>query len=506
VGCVNDRSSPPTAVRLADQKQDALSPLHQRRANSLSQANSKTSTEDPLSTALFSLETEKSVLGSFLLDAECRLFYEATAAGLVAEDFHLESNRVLFRAIADLVESEVPVDMITLVNYLNSQGQVEKIGGVGYIASLTDGVPDRPSIGHYVTILKEKTLRRQAVILGNRLVAMAQDPGDSVRDALAGTHEEVLRLQGDAQEKTLTPLAEITGTVLGNIERMMSYDPYGTIGIPFGLTELDEATTGMRQGQLIVAAAFPAAGKTSFAIDVARKVAKSGKPVGVFSREMLKEEVVERILSQESDVPYLKVRRPMNLSISEFRLLERAKDAMQGWPLYIDDDATKIGQMIPRAHLMIRKLKVELLVFDYIQIIDAPGEKEYERVSYVADALMALGKATGVPVLALSQLTRPEGRKGDINVRPTVGMLRSSGKIEQNSHLALLLYTPVDKQTGDYTGEDEIICGKQRAGVVGRIKAFFNKGVQRWEPRGAAVTPPPKQETIFANSKKEDDL
>lgn len=460
---------------------------------------------DPLNDALSSLDAEKAVLGAFLLDSESRLFYEAAAAGLLQEDFYLSSNRILYGAIADLVEAEVPVDMITLVNYLQSQRNLEPIGDVAYISSLTDGVPDRPSIGHYVAILKDRSLRRSSVQIGKRLVEQAMDPTDSVRDSLAGAHEDVLRLQGDAQEKTLTPLAEITGTVLSNIERMMSFHPDQTIGVPFGIPELDESTTGMRYGQLIVVGAFPAAGKTSFAMDVARKVAKRGSPVGVFSREMLKEEVVERMLSQESDVSYLKIRKPAHMSISDFRLLQRTKDAMSGWPLHIDDSATHIGQMIPRAHLLIRKHKVKLLVFDYIQIIDAPGEKEYERVSYVADALMALGKATKVPILALSQLTRPEGRKSDVNIRPTMGMLRSSGKIEQNSHLALLLYTPVDKQTGEHTGEDEIICGKQRAGVVGRIKAFFNKPVQRWEPRGIdAAAPAPKQEKIFSQSTTED--
>ena len=460
--------------------------------------------EDPLSTALFSLDVEKSVLGSFLLDTENRLFYEATAAGLAPEDFSLESNRILFRAMSDLVESEVPIDMLTLANYLTSEGHLDRIGGIPYVSSLIEGVPDRPSLGHYVGILKDRTLRRQAVVIGRNLVAMAEDPGDSIRDALAGVNEDVLRLQGDAQEKTLVPLAEITGTVLGNIERMMSYDPYGTIGVPFGLTELDEATTGMREGHLIVLGGFPKSGKTSFAIDTVRKAAKSGVPVGVFSREMLKEELVERLLTQESDVPYAKIRRPMNLSVSDFRLLERTKSEMDAWPLHIDDEATHIAQMLPRAHLMIRKHKVKLLVFDYIQILGAPGEKEYERVSYVASALASLAKKTGVPVLALSQLTHPEGRKGDMNITPNMGMLRSSGQIAQDANLILFTYHPVDKQTGDPTGEDLIVVGAQRSGPTGRIKAFFAVQNQRWEARGAAVAPPPKQETIFANSQQEE--
>jgi len=149
---------------------------------------------------------------------------------------------------------------------------------------------------------------------------------------------------------------------------------------------------------------------------------------------------------------------------------------------------------------------VKLLVFDYIQIIGAPGDKEYERVSYVSNTLTSLAKKTGVPVLALSQLTHPEGRKGDLNIMPNMGMLRSSGQIAQDANLILFTYHPMDKQTGDPTGEDLAIVGAQRNGPTGRVKAFFQVQNQRWEPRGAAATPAPKQETIFANSKKEDDL
>ena len=131
------------------------------------------------------------------------------------------------------------------------------------------------------------------------------------------------------------------------------------------------------------------------------------------------------------------------------------------------------------------------------EVIDAPGDKEYERVSYVADALMSLAKATGVPTIALSQLTRPEGKKGDLNIRPTMGMLRSSGKIEQNSHVILMLYRPVDKETSEPLGEDLVIISKQRAGPTGFVKAFFNRAAQRWEPRTVETQSLPTQERIF---------
>jgi replicative DNA helicase len=276
----------------------------------------------------------------------------------------------------------------------------------------------------------------------------------------------------------------VSEPVLKSVEQLMGYNPDQTIGIPFGIEKLDEKTTGMRAGQVIVVGGFPKSGKTSFAIDVTRKAVKNGFKVGFFSREMLKEELIERMFCQETDVTYEKIRKPMNMSISEFRVLQRAKTEMDQWPLWIDDNATHISEIIPRAHLMIRQKGVELIVLDYLQIVDAPGEKEYERVSTVANMLTSLAKTTKVPILALSQLTHPEGKKGDMNIIPNMGMLRSSGQIAQNAHLILFTYHPYDTQTAQPTGEDFIIVGAQRAGPTGRVTAFFNLAQQRWEERG----------------------
>lgn len=448
----------------------------------------------PESELPYDFEAERSVLGAVFLNNEA--YFEAAGCGLKVVDFHLDSHRRIYIAMTDLSESQVPIDMITIIHYLEGQGDLEAIGGAAYISSLVQGVPDRPSIRHYIDILKDKSLRRQILYMGNRLAMMAVDPSDPIRFTMSGAHDELLRLQGDAQEKSLVPLAEITETVLKNIESMMSYAPDQTIGVPFGIPELDESTTGMREGQFVVLGGFPKSGKTSFAIDVVRKAGKEGRKVGFFSLEMLKEELTERMLAQESDVSYLKIRKPMHLPIAEFRVLQRMKLEMDKWPIMIDDTARHISEIIPRAHLMIRQKGVELIVVDYLQIVDATGEKEYERVSQVANSLTALAKTTKVPVLALSQLTHPEGRKGDLNLVPNMGMLRSSGQIAQNAHLIMFCYHPVETESGQPTGEDLIVVGAQRAGPTGRIKVFFNVQQQRWEPRGAPA-PAVQQEAMF---------
>lgn len=464
---------------------------------SASKKNKKTEKSDDERLPLPAEEgIEKSILGAFFLDNE--RFYEATAHGLVAEHFHFGWNRVIFSAITEVLEAGVKADMITVLHYLESQGQLSGAGDLAYLSSLPEGVPDTGAqIAFYVKALRESYLRRELFWMGERLTKMAADPTDPIEFTLSGTHDELLRLQSDSQEQVIPPMSVATTEVLGGINTMMQYDPYRTIGVPFGLTELDELTSGIRKGQFVVVGGFPKSGKTSFVIDTIRK-AVSGEfpiPIGFFSREMRRVEVIERLLSQHTEIPYAKIRKPMHLLVSEYKVLEHAKAEMDRWPLYIDDTAINIQQMIPRAHMLIRQKKVELLAFDYLQIIGAAFEKEYDRVSYVANTLTSLAKTTGVPVLAVSQLTRPEGRKGDVNISPTIGMLRSSGQIEQNAHLIVFTYHPVDKETMNPSGEDLAIIGAQRAGPTGRCKTFFNVSTQRWEERGI-VPPAEKQQDM----------
>lgn len=445
-------------------------------------------------------DVERTVLGCALLSELS--YHEMLAFGLKAEYFHFDSNRKVFRAMQLLVETRQSLDIVMLCSRLEKNNDLVAVGGPAYVAGLVDGVPDGSmNLTGYVDILREKHQRRQIVHLANQSAANAMSPSDPIKWTVSSMQEELLRLQGDVAEKKIMAVREFSGSVMRTIEDMMSYDPTRIIGVPFGIEELDDVTTGMREGQLVVLGGFPKSGKTSFAIDVARKNTKAEIPVGFFSREMLKEELLERIFSQESSVPYTKIRKPMNMAISEFRQLQDVRKKIDNWPLYVDDTVEHISELVPRAHLMIRKNGVRLIVVDYLQIIGAPGEKSYERVTYAVNALTALAKTTRVPILCLSQLTRPD--KKELNVIPNMAMLRESGQIEQNAHVILFTYHPRDEKTQDPNGEDLIIIGAQRAGVTGRVKAFFNVINQRWEERGiAAAQPSVKQEAMFAGERE----
>lgn len=443
------------------------------------------------------VDAERSVLGAVFLNELA--YQEAAAGGVRPEDFSVEANRIIFRAMQRLVNDRKPVDMITMCEELMRSGELGLVGDVPYISGLLDGVPDRPSISHYIDILQEKTMRRDVVYLANSSAASAMDPSDPVKWTVSGMQQSLLRIQGNITREGLF-IKEFSADVLDKVQEHM-YSTRDVIGLPFGITELDNVTTGMRDGEFIPLAGWPGSGKTAFAVDVMRKNAKQGTPIAFFSIEMRKEEILHRLWCQESEISYAALRNPKNLAKQEFRELEEKwRPQVDQYPIKIDDEVRDINDIIPRAHLYIQRYGVKLIVVDFLQIVQAPGDKEYERVSYAADALTALGKDTKVPVLCLSQLSRPDDKKNAANVIPTMAMLRNSGKIEQNAHLVLFTYHPED-ENGDPTGEDLIVLGKQRAGVKGRVKVYFDGRCQKWDER-VPKAPEPKQEKIFNGNGK----
>jgi replicative DNA helicase len=436
-----------------------------------------------------SLEGERSVLGALLLDNLA--YYEATSLRVLPEYFHSDSHRRIFRAIQRLFADHKPVDTVTLVEELIRGKEVQLVGGPEYVASLLDGVPDRPSIRHYCEILKDRYMRRQVIAKANRAIACAIDQSDPIDFTIGGLNHDLLKLQGDVIEDGKF-VCEYSTQALKSVEDWM-YVNYDVMGLPFGIAELDEVTTGIRRGEFVVVGGYPGSGKSSFGLGVARNISKK-HVVAFFSVEMLREALILRLFSQISGISLAKLRSPKNLHSSEFRQLEAYKADFDKLQLIVDDNARDINEMIPRAHLYVQRNKAELIVVDYLQILGSPGEKEYERVSHAADALTAFAKDTGVPVLCLSQLSRPEDKKNAANIIPTINMLRSSGKIEQNAHLVLFTYHP-ENESGDATGEDLIVIGKQREGVKGHVKSYFHGPTQTWTERESPKEAP--QESFF---------
>lgn len=440
------------------------------------------------------LEIERAVLGSILVQPES--FWEV-AVELKATDFYLDSNRRIFRAMSELANSQKSLDLVTLASHLEDKKELHQVGGAPYVAELIDGVVERANLDEYIGILRDVSRRRQLMLICNSALAQSADLSESISWVLSGMYEEILRVQGDSKRQTGKFIHEFSSSVIGTIEQEMHSDRR-VLGLEFGITNLDEATTGIRAGEVCVVGGFPGSGKTAFMLTIARTNVKQDVPVCIFSREMTKEQLLVRLLSSESEISYSKLRNPKDLHSQEMKEL-RSKwgPELSKWPLLVDDEVVMIDEMIARAHLYRMKYKTQLFVVDYLQIIGAKPEKEYERVSECCDKWTLFAKETGIPVVLGSQLTRPEKRDRSLNFEPNMMLLRSSGKIEQNAHLVLFCVHPEDEKQ-EPTGEDVIKIGKQRAGHRGREKAFFDVRLQRWEDRGE-VDRTPEQASLLAS-------
>jgi len=442
-------------------------------------------------------EIERAILGMAMLEELA--YHELTGAGLQVEYFYFDVNQRIFRAIHGLVQAHKNLDTWIVVEELDRLGSLEAVGGAAYVADLLTGIPESAGSSHlreYVAVLNDKYLRRQAIVAARGLAACAVDPGDPIRQTVALAAEQLLRVQGATTNEPAEFIGASTQSVLNEITDLM-YVERPVIGIPYGIQDLDDPTTGLRVGEITTVGGYPGSAKTAFALNICRTAAKAGYPAAFFSLEMTKDQLILRLFAQESDINYSKLRNPKNLFREERRQLDYWKEHIDKLPILIDDRARTIEEIIPRAHLYVRKHGIKLIAIDYLQLIEAPGDKEYDKVSAASDAIWWLEKSTQVPILLLSQLSRPEGRNRGAMQPPSLHMLRSAGTIEQNAHNVLLLHRGYDDD-GAPNGEDLIIIAKQRAGLVGRVKAYFNGGSQRWEDRGAVPTP--QQSQIFTGA------
>jgi replicative DNA helicase len=438
---------------------------------------------EPIIESLISRHVEAAALGLvFLGDAA---YYEMVTAGLTEEYFGLDSHRRIFRAMQLIAERREVVSIVAVSDELEKAKSLRAVGDAPYLSSLLDGINDS-NVSQHIKILKEKYLRRKTLRISDTMRECVVDPSDSIHSIISYAQDDLLTLQGGA-DKASYAIKDFDAAVIEKIREQL-YSEQAIVGMPFGIKQLDEDTTGIRDAEVIVVGGYPASGKSSFAINVARVNALRKTKVGVFSIEMPKDHLLLRLWAQSSDIPYSCLRNPKNLPAHDLAKLERdVAPSVAKLPILIDDSAKHIKEIIPRAHLWVKRDDVGLLVLDFLQRVHAPGKTEYDIVSYAIDALTEFAKVTGVPIIVLSQLTRSEDKKKAASTIPTMQQLRSSGRIEQNAHLVLFTHRPEDDE-GNPTGEDLIVIGKQRAGKKGRVKCLFDGQSQRWEERPGVVT------------------
>ena len=404
-----------------------------------------------------STQAEATVLGSILLDN--RLFYEC--GDIKPDYFALEANQQVFAAMQDLDRTGKPIDMVTLADKLDCRKEIEAVGGVSYLSSLIDGVPDRPSIRNYVDIVRDGAKRRALANSCEAILAQLQDSGNETNELIDSQENLLLRLRS-AGSKGASHTKEIIPTILNEMAAQRKHKG-DLVGLSTGIDGIDFTTTGIRPGEYWVVGAAPSRGKTVLGAQIVGTNAKAGVPSLVFSYEMSKEQFVKRLIPRYSGLAAGRVRDFRFASESDMASAQETAAELSQWPLWVcDPEGMNATELAAVAKLHIRRHGVKLIVVDYLQIIDGPEREIRTRVGQVSNVLRALAKSEQVSVVALSQLRRPS----DENELPTMFHLKESGDIEAHAHTVLLIHRPKGAQH-EWTGEDVIIVAKQREGLVG---------------------------------------
>jgi replicative DNA helicase len=429
------------------------------------------------------VEAERSILGAILLD---NLSYNQAAEHLKPEDFSLDSHRRIYTRMVDLAESSRPIDMITLVEELDRRKELEAIGDVGYVSGLLDGVPDRPSIEHYIKIVRDKALLRGLIHVANAAIARASDQSDLAEEVLNDAEAAIMQLSEKRIGRGFMGVQEIVKESFGSVDALLQRGQRIT-GLATHYTDLDEMTSGFQKADLIIIAGRPSMGKTAFAMNIAENAAiEDQKVVGMFSLEMSREALLLRLLCSRARVDSHKMRTG-SLWRDDMTKVVRAMDELAHAPIFIDDTP---GIVLSEMRAKARRLKqsqgkLDLLIVDYLQLMSGGGkrfENRTQEVSAISRGLKGLAKELSVPVIALSQLSRaPESRGGDH--RPQLADLRESGSIEQDADVVAFIFREeVYKQDDpDLQGKAELIIAKQRNGPTGKVKLAFIKNSTRFE-------------------------
>ena len=428
------------------------------------------------------LEAERSVLGAILKHNEA---FNHAAEILDSRDFFRDAHRRIFERMIALSERGDAIDLVTLKEELARSGELEEVGGPSYVALLADGVPRSANVEYYARIVKEKSTVRNLIYSSNKILAEAYE-GEQEADLLLDEAERLIFSIAEGRIRAgFVPLRDLVQSSFATIEQLQQHKGAIT-GVPTGFHDLDELTTGFQPGDLVVVAARPSMGKTSLVLNIAQHVGTSTQmTVGFFSLEMSKEQLFLRMLTSEARIDAHRFRTG-HLSEKDYGRLSHALGTLAEARVFIDDTAS-IGILEMRAKA--RRLKAEhglhLLIVDYLQLMQGRGrfESRQQEVSAISRSLKGLAKELGVPIVALSQLSRaPEGRTDH---RPQLSDLRESGAIEQDADVVCFIYRPEVYDKDDTKPEEqgiaEIIIGKQRNGPIGSVKLSFINQYTRFE-------------------------
>jgi replicative DNA helicase len=430
--------------------------------------------DDGLRLPPHSVEAEQSVLGGLMLDSAA---WDQVADRVLAEDFYRNDHRLIFEAVAGLIERNQPCDAVTLSGHLESQGVLDQVGGLAYLGALARDTPTAANIRAYADIVRERSVLRQLITAGNEIVTSALQPeGREAREIVDGAERAVFEIaeRGSRGKVGFQSIKSILPGVVDKIDEMYHSDGKLT-GISSGFKVLDEMTSGLNAGDLIIIAGRPSMGKTTLAVNIAENAALgAGKSAAIFSMEMSAESLTLRMISSLGRINQGHLRSG-RLSEEDWPRIDSAMTQLGAAKIFVDETpAMTPTEVRARARRLKRERGLDLIVVDYLQLMQVPGTKENRatEISEISRSLKALAKELKVPVIAVSQLNR--GVEQRENKKPVMSDLRESGAIEQDSDMILLIYREdyYDKNT-TRKGIADINIAKQRNGPTGEIQLTF---------------------------------
>ena len=447
------------------------------------------------------IEAEQAVLGAIFLNTDAL----ADAMEYVeADDFYRRSHQLLFQAMVDLNNNSEAIDVLTVQNYLSTNNQLDDVGGVAYIAELATSVPTAANAGYYAKIVEEKSMLRRLISTATNIITQANNNDDDVPSLLDSAERQIMDVSERRNRSGFREIKDVLNETLNDVDRL-SQQSEDITGLPTGYREFDKMTAGLQPDNLIILAARPAVGKTAFALNIAQNVATStDTSVAIFSLEMSAESLVNRMLCAEGSINANHLRTGQ-LDEGEWQNLIVAMGALSNTSIFIDDTpGIKMAEIRAKCRRLAKeKGNLGLVVIDYLQLIEGSNkESRQQEVSEISRQLKKLAKELGVPILALSQLSRGVEQRQD--KRPVLSDIRESGSIEQDADIVAFLYRDDYYERGDSksddneddeplnqdVGEVELIIEKNRAGARGTVKLLFIKSYNKFSNISYAQEPP----------------
>ena len=428
------------------------------------------------------IEAEMSLLGSMILDS--RVCGEVVQILQGPADFFKTAHAAVYQVLVQLYDTNQPIDMVQINQRLRDLGQLEQVGGIEYLISLAESVPSAASAPYYARMVREKSVLRQLIDAAGRILSDAYSSGEPVATLLDRAEQEVFRI---AEQRGMEDAAQLNQLLQELYSQLEAHEGRQITGLETGFFELDEMTSGLQGGEMIIVAGRPSMGKTALALNIAEHIAAVKKQgVAIFSLEMSKQQLAQRLLCSRSGVDSHKVRRNM-LNEDDYVKLHLTVGELSEAPLYIDDSpGLTLLALRAKARRLAARYSIKAVFVDYLQLMSIGGaENRQQEVSELSRGIKALARELSVPVVCLSQLNRsPEAREGH---KPRMSDLRESGSIEQDADVVMMIhreeyYHDEDwkRDNPDKAGRAEVILSKQRNGPTGSIELQFNSSTTRF--------------------------